>query len=115
MTDADGQDRERANLARHLNQSHADSVALVATALGGTSASEAEIIRLTDDHVDISTSRGPDGSGEPDVRVALPGQPGEPLRQRFARLVQQARQATPDAPVTSLERMLAGHDSPVGD
>lgn len=113
MTDTDRQDRERANLARHLNQSYADAVLFVASALGASTATQAEITRLTDNYVEITTDQDPDAGG-PDMRVALPGQPDEPLRQRFALLVEQARQARPDAPFTSLEQMLAGHDNPSG-
>lgn len=103
--------RERANLARHLNASYPDTLLLLAQALGGTPAAlSATILRLEPDRVVLTVQPDQSGGRPREVVLPLSDDDAVPLRQRVSALVLQARDAAPDAPQTSLERMLGGGD-----
>lgn len=102
MSWSEREQREAVNLARHLNDSYADAVLLLAHAAGRPSAAAASVALITEGEMEL------DAAGDGRVRVPLPN-PGDPLRQRVRAAVAAARAALPDAPLTALEQR-TGHD-----
>lgn len=112
MIDPDRRARERANLARHLNQNYPDTLLLIAVALGGAAdATEAELLSLEETSLVLAVTTEAQPGGAEQVSVTLPGEADEPLRQRVATVVRHARAKAPDRPATGMERMLGDHDN----
>ncbi len=100
--------RQSANLARHLNAQHPDTVLLLARhAPGGRpDAAAAELTGADDDCLTLKATT-PDGDVV--LRLALPD--GPDVRGRIATLLHATRAALPDdgsVPLTSLEEQMAG-------
>lgn len=102
MSWSEREQREAVNLARHLNDSYADTVLLLAHAAGRPSASAARVALITEGEMEL------DAADDGRVHVPLPN-PGDSLRQRVRAAIAAARVALPDAPVTALEQRM-NHD-----
>lgn len=105
---SDSSGRQSANLARHLNGQHPQTVLLLArhAAGGRPDATTAELTGADDDGLTL-TAATPDGQVE--LRLPLPD--GPDVRGRIAALLAATRAGLPDdgsVPLTSLELQLGG-------
>lgn len=97
-------DRQAANLARHLNQRHPDTVLfLVRCAAGQRNATTAELLAVEDAGVTVTS----DAVSEP-VQIAFGETVGSPTdaRSRLRHLLEVTRAANAHYPLTSLEQQM---------
>jgi Protein of unknown function (DUF2470) len=100
------------NLLKHLNRKHPDTVLFLARrGAGAYGAVEAEMVAVDRHGVDIAVRRA-HGSTTARLEFAAPIDAAPDLRLRLRDLLDKARQAVPDEPLTSLEEEIASRKGP---